>query len=365
MTQQRREPLRILHCHGQAAAGLVQSWIEEMRGHCGPQATHVIAEANGGNATFPGFAGRPGAGRLIEIARAMSGFDLVLTYGWGASNVALGHSVFGESLKLAPLIHHEIGYGADAGPEFAFRRNWFRRIALRSAERVIVETEALAAKAAGKWGIAERRFSVIRPAIDISAFDLRPKADQLPGLVKRETELWLGAAGTSASLRDQLALLEAFAHLPQEWQLVAIGALDHRDDLRAAAERLELSHRVHLAGAVADTPAAYVLLDGFVALPSGAAFPLHTAKAMAAGQPVCAVRGDESALMLSSQNADFLAASSDVPALTKTLSALAVDALGRAKAGKANRRKAKVLFAADKRASVFETVYAIDSLPAA
>jgi glycosyltransferase involved in cell wall biosynthesis len=245
----------------------------------------------------------------------------------------------------------------DSSGEFTFRRNWFRRIALRSATSVIVETLSLSARAARDWGLATDRLRAVLPTFDLTAYEVSARPDQVPGLIKREEELWLGA-DVSAALPDDLAVLvEGFAQMPAEWQLVLIGNVPARDALQEMAERLELSHRIQLPGVVADAPEAFALLDAYVAPPCGQAFPTGTAKAMAAGKAVCAAAGDESARLLAQENAAFLSASFKPAKLGEAIEKIADDPLGRAKAGQANRLLAESLFGGESKAAALDAVY--------
>ena len=357
MTANRCEAEHILYCYADSDANNAAEWIKKLRLHFGSAAAHVLIEARQSDGVLPDFSGRPSAGKLVRWARALADFDCVLTFGWGATNIALAHSVFGDSFKLPPLIHHEIGYPAHTAGEFTFRRNWFRRIALRSASRVIFETHSLAGRAGRDWGIAAEKRSIIPPAFEPGVYDVTATPDQIPGLIKREQELWLGTDASYAPAADLAVLVEVFAQMPRDWQLVFIGNVANREALQEAAERLELSHRLHFPGTIADRPEAYALLDAYIAPPCGIAFPTGTAKAMAAGQAVCATLGGESARLIAKENAVFLSASYNPAALGEALVKMAADPLGRAKAGQANRASANLLFGGDRNAAALSAAY--------
>jgi hypothetical protein len=57
----------------------------------------------------PALTGAPTPLRLWRLARYMRGFDLVLTYNWGAFDAVMARRVFGGP----PLIHHEDGFNED------------------------------------------------------------------------------------------------------------------------------------------------------------------------------------------------------------------------------------------------------------
>ena len=59
---------------------------------------------------FPGLKGLPLPARLQRLAKAMKGFDLVLTYNWGAMDPVMAHTLFKDAFGLPPLVHHEDGF---------------------------------------------------------------------------------------------------------------------------------------------------------------------------------------------------------------------------------------------------------------
>ena len=54
--------------------------------------------------------------RLRRLAQAMAGYDLVLTYNWGAMDAVLAHTLFCGAMGLAPLVHHEAATGKRLTP---------------------------------------------------------------------------------------------------------------------------------------------------------------------------------------------------------------------------------------------------------
>src|SRR3712207_7804494 len=59
-----------------------------------------------------------------------SGFDLVLTYNWGALDAVMAKRLLGGP----PLVHHEDGFNEDEAERLKRQRNLYRRIGL-SADR--------------------------------------------------------------------------------------------------------------------------------------------------------------------------------------------------------------------------------------
>ena len=79
----------------------------------GPSSARARRSRRGSAVGFPG--GRAAAGRAAEpprlwrLARYMRGFDLVLTYNWGAFDAVMARHLFGGP----PLVHHEDGFNED------------------------------------------------------------------------------------------------------------------------------------------------------------------------------------------------------------------------------------------------------------
>src|SRR3546814_4706759 len=76
----------------------------------------------------PPLHGRPSLPRYRDLARYMRGFDLLLSYNWGAMDGVMAHRLHRKSIP-ARLIHHEDGFNEDE----SVRRNWKRNL-FRSEE---------------------------------------------------------------------------------------------------------------------------------------------------------------------------------------------------------------------------------------
>ena len=147
---------------------------------------------------FPSLVGKPTPGRLQRLARAMAGYDLVLTYNWGAMDAVLAHTLFGQALGLPQLIHHEDGFNADERDGLKRSRNWFRRIALGRTRALVVPSETLERIALEVWDQPIGRVRHIPNGVDTARYGGVCRADALRGVVKRPDELWVG---TLAGLR--------------------------------------------------------------------------------------------------------------------------------------------------------------------
>lgn len=290
---------------------------------------------------FPPLAGRPLPGRLKRLAAAMTGYDLVCTYNWGAMDVAMAHTLFADVYKLAPLIHHEDGFNEDEAAGLKRSRNFYRRIALGRSAALVVPSCTLERIALEVWQQPRSRVRLIPNGIDTRAFAKAPKRDALPRLVKRPGELWVGTLAELTEVKNLPALVRAFAPLPEPWQLVIVGEGPERDAILAEAEVRGVEHRVHLPGFIADPAKAAGLFDVFALSSRTEQFPISVVEAMAAGVPVVAPRLGDIGAIVATDNGPFLAAPGDEAGLSEALARLAADRALRERVGEANRAKAR------------------------
>lgn len=365
-------PLRVLHLLSAfEGEGLAQTAVTVIN-RCRKGYSHALISADparrGAAAGFakgvtasapPGFPAldRPFSLRHLQtLARGMQGFDLILTYGERPLDAALAHALFGPGLGLAPLVHHT-GHGAcgeDAG-EQAVRRGlvgrWYRRLALSRASAVIAPSPAAESMILRDWHQPPGKVHLVRGGVDIAALAIRPRRDALPRVIKRPGEKWLLALPATADA--QLAVVRAFAVLDDVWHLVLASDGTARDALIAEAMRLEIGHRLHFAGPLAD-PAAVMALFDLVVLPEGAMhsdLPTQNAliMAMAAGLAVMAPASGAVPDLVGPENAAHLlavggSASEREQALSQKLAALGANPSLRERMGEENRTRARSEF---------------------
>ncbi len=305
---------------------------------------------------FPQLTGWPTPGRLVALAQAMKPFDLVLTYNWGAMDAVMAHTVFGDALGLPPLIHHEDGFNEDEAGELKPKRNWYRRIALGRAHRLVVPSRTLESIALETWKQPRAKVERIPNGIDTKAFGKKAK----PGafrVVKHKGENWVGTLAGLRAVKQLPMLVRAFAGLPENWQLVILGEGPEKDAIRAAADDLEVSHRVHLPGAVSDPASLIGMFDIFALSSKSEQFPLSVVEAMAAGLPVAAPDVGDVSAIVSEANRPFIAKPEDAEALGAMLGELAANPALRKEVGKANREKARAHFDAGKMVETYKALY--------
>ena len=371
-TQTAKRP-RILHLHSTFAAGGKEVRAARLMNAFGPHVEHTVVSADGNRqaaalvgrqiavrypADFPSLTGFPGLGRLNRLAKAMQGFDLVLTYNWGAMDAVMAHTLFKDALGLPPLVHHEDGFNADEQDGLKTTRNWYRRIALGKAAGLVVPSETLEEIALTTWQQPMGRVKHIPNGIDTKAYAGKTRKDAIPGLIKRPGEHWVGTLAGLRPVKRLPALVRAFAALPWHWHLVIAGEGPEREAIRAEAERLEVSDRVHMPGHVADTTKLVPLFDIFALSSKSEQMPVSLIEAMAAGKPVASPAVGDVAAMVAQENAQFIVPPGDENALWRALETLSQDEALRAAIGKANRERARATFDEKKMIDTYRRLYA-------
>lgn len=366
--------MRILHLHSSFSAGGKELRAARLINAFGGAAEHVIVSAQPGAMSaasavdphirvsypedFPALNGTPLPRRLQRLALAMRGFDLVLTYNWGAMDAVLAHTLFRDFHKLPPLVHHEDGFNQDEAERLKTSRNWYRRIALAKAAALVVPSRRLEGIALDAWAQPRGKVRRIVNGIDTAAYARKPRPDALPRVIKQRGEKWLGTLAGLRAVKNLPRMVRAFAGLPDEWQLVILGEGPEREAIRAEALRLDIAHRVHLPGFVADPAAAIGLFDLFALSSDSEQFPISVVEAMAAGLAVVSPDVGDVANMLSAENRAFVAPVGDDAALAAAMERLALDPALRKAIGTANRARARAEY--DERAMIaaYRALYA-------
>lgn len=350
---------RILHLHSTFDAGGKELRCVRLINAFGREAEHAIVSGDPQHRSaaalldkhvnvswpkFPSLTGKPLPGRLKKLAAAMTGYDLVCTYNWGAMDAAMAHTLFADVYKLAPLVHHEDGFNEDEAGGLKRSRNLYRRIALGRSAALVVPSRTLERIALETWDQPRSRVRLIPNGIDTRAYARAPKRDALPRLVKQKGELWVGTLAGLRKVKNLTALVRACAGLPEEWQLVIAGEGPERAAILAEAAAQGIEHRVHLPGFIAEPAKAVGLFDVFALSSHSEQSPISAIEAMAAGLPVAAPRVGDLSAMVASDNGPYLCAPGDQAALAKAIGALAADAALRKRIGAANRTKAVAEF---------------------
>src|ERR1700712_1209623 len=256
----------------------------------------------------------------------------------------MAHTLFAQTYRLPPLVHHEDGFNQDEVDRLKRGRNWYRRIALGRASALVVPSERLEQIALETWQQPRARVRRIANGIATARYGRKAKADVLPRVIKRKDELWLGTIAGLRAVKNLPRLVRAFAAMPEPWQLVILGEGPERDAIRDEALRQDVGDRVHLAGFVADPAAAIGLFDLFALSSDSEQFPISVVEAMAAGLAIAAPAVGDVQAMVAPDNAALITPRGDEAALAAALLRLGEDAGLRRTRGTSNQQRARAEF---------------------
>ncbi|MDO9367413.1 MAG: glycosyltransferase [Sphingopyxis sp.] len=364
-----KKPARLLHLHSSFSLGGKEARAVRLMNLMGTRARHTIlsavpdalgardAIAPGIDVDFPADApplhGKPGPARYRDLVRYMRQFDLILSYNWGSMDGVMAHRVFAPFRDLPPLIHHEDGFNEDESVKRNWKRNAFRRLALPTAEALIVPSMLLQRIAAEEWRASERTL-LIRNGVDVSAYAAEPSV-AIPGLERGPGEVVIGTLAGLRKVKDLPRLVRAVSMLPSHVRLVIVGEGPERNAILAEAARHGMSDRLVMPGFMAE-PARWIGHFDLLALSSRSEqAPIAVIEAMAAGMPVVSPAVGDVAAMVSAENLRFVAA--DEAAFRGALAELAGDRDVRAQIGAANRRAAAQRFDESTMVAGYENLY--------
>ncbi len=366
--------VRILHCHSTFALGGKEARAVRLMNAFGAAARHTILTSMPGETAagegldrtvsvdFPSDApelkGGPGLPRLFRLARYMRGFDLVLTYNWGAFDAVMARYLFGKGMKLPPLIHHEDGFNADEAGELKSRRNLYRRLGLSAAHRLVVPSEKLEAIARKAWGQAADRIERISNGIDLAPYAVPAAEDAIPRLERREGEIVIGTLAGLRPVKNLPRLVRAFAAMQMKnSRLVIVGQGPESERIAAEARACSVADRVLMPGFLAD-PARYVgRFDIFALSSDSEQFPISLVEAMAAGLPAVATAVGDIQAMVSDDNRPLIVEPGDEAAFAAALDSLAERPDLRRAIGRANREKAEAEYDGGKMIARYARLY--------
>jgi glycosyltransferase involved in cell wall biosynthesis len=368
--------LRLLHLHSTFSPGGKELRAAKLMSAFGLGIEHVVVSGMDGELgaasavdpavsvsyprDFPSLAGKPGPVRWWRIARAMRGYDLILTYNWGSMDAVGAHRLFGRVLGLAPLVHHEDGFNQDEALKLKPIRNRFRRLALPTAAALVVPSRVLEKIAAQVWRVPPGKLKRIPNGIPLGEYEARAGSGTvgLPGLDKPPGALWVGTLAGLRAVKNLPRLVRAFAGMPAPWELVIVGEGSERAAIAAEAARLGMADRVHLPGFAPDPAQVLPQFDLFALSSDSEQFPISVVEAMAAGLAVVSSAVGDVAAIVSADNLPLIVAPGDEAALGSALVAAGADAELRASIGHTNRARAFAEFGQEAMVCSYRKVYA-------
>lgn len=347
-------PVRILHCHSTFHLGGKEARAVRLMNAFGDAAEHVVLSAVPGalgardaidpavKVAFPGdeapsLQGKPGVGRYAGLARYMAGFDLVLTYNWGAMDIAGARRLYGGVRHLPPLIHHEDGFNEDEALRQKPARIWFRRLTLPTAEHLVVPSHRLEGIALQVWKQPSARVVRIPNGISLPDEADLARPAPIPGL-EPGPGLVIGTVAGLRRVKNLPRLVRAFARgAPGDARLVILGEGPDRGAILAEADRVGVAGRVLLPGFVRDPIRAMASFDIFVLSSDSEQFPISLVEAMACGLPAAMTDVGDVAAMTAEENRPFVVAPEDEDGLAAAIARLGGDTALRRVVGAANR----------------------------
>jgi glycosyltransferase involved in cell wall biosynthesis len=344
--------VRILHCHSTFSLGGKEARAVRLMNAWGNAAEHTILSGMPGKlgargaieravrADFPEdappLAGRPTPLRLRRLARYLRGFDLVLTYNWGAFDAVMARRLFGGP----PLVHHEDGFNEDEAERLDPKRNLYRRVGLPGAHRLVVPSGRLETIALEDWKQPRGRVERIANGITVARYR-HAQRPELPGLARTEGEIVIGTVAGLRAVKNLPRLVRAFAAMSEKKaRLVIVGEGPESERIAAEARRLGVAGRLHMPGFLSD-PARWIgAFDIFALSSDSEQFPISMIEAMAAGLPVVATNVGDISSMLPPDNRPLVVGRADEAALAAALDTLAARPDLRRAIGRANCEKA-------------------------
>lgn len=283
--------------------------------------------------------------------------DLLLTYNWGAIEVALANRLLGGCAH----IHFESGFGTEEGDGQLWRRNVFRRFALSRTKKVVVPSATLMKIASEGWRIAPAKLQQIPNGVDFLRYSGTPGRRE--GALAEDLGDEATIIGTAAPLRPEKnigRLLRAFAALPGTSAAVLVVAGDgaERARLEMLAQDLGIAGRTRFLGHIDDVPAMLRGIDIFALSSDTEQMPNSLLQAMAAGRPVAAVDVGDVAAIVAAQNRPLVVPRDDAGALTAALGELLADPARRAELGRLNQERIKAHYSMDGMIAAYAALFA-------
>jgi L-malate glycosyltransferase len=364
--------IRILHVHSTFSLGGKEARAVRLMNAFGEAASHVVLSGVPGalgarDAIDPGIdvafpsdhpplTGRPSIGRYRALSRYMSGFDLVLSYNWGAMDAVMARRLFGGP----PLVHHEDGFNADEAGGQKRERVIFRRLALPAAARLVVPSVTLERIARDSWRQPKRRIARIANGVPLARFADGPTRP-VAGLEPRRGELIVGTLAGLRPVKNLPLLVEAFAAAVRmtgaEARLAIVGEGPERDAILETGRRLGVADRLLLPGFLPD-PASYIgHFDIFALSSESEQQPISLIEAMAAGLPVAATAVGDVAEMVPAESRPYLSEPGSVQGLAGALAKLLGNGELRGRLGALNRRRAAHLYSEEAMIAAYRTLY--------
>ncbi len=292
--------------------------------------------------------------RLWAIRRFLNQqqYHKLVTYNWGSIEWALAH--WGRSQKH---IHIEDGFGPEEKNRQIPRRVWFRRIALKATEHVIVPSKTLLQIAKDQWKISERRLNFIANGVDLNAF-ANPDFEQYRSLFFHSDRLKIGTIARLRKEKNIPRLLTAFESLCEEHniELWIAGDGPELETIESYVNSSPHKKIIHMVGNI-DSPANYMChLDIFALSSDTEQMPYSVLEACAAGKPVASVDVGDIKSLVSEDNQQFVSGTT-AEDLVNSLEQLLKNKTLRLELGEKNQQFCQSHFAVEIMLSAYDQLF--------
>ncbi|MGE0776012.1 MAG: glycosyltransferase family 4 protein [Sphingomonadaceae bacterium] len=359
-------PVRILHIHSTFSLGGKEARAVRLMNAFGAHATHTVIsavpDALGARQAIdpairvefpddhPSLTGKPAIGRYQALALYMRRFDLVLTYNWGAMDAVGARRIFGKSVGVPPLIHHEDGFNEDEASGQKPARVWFRRLMLGTAHAVVVPSHMLEGIALTSWRQSPERVRRIANGIALDRFEGRHEQARSDGVT-------VGTVAGLRAVKNLPKMVRAFANADIPGRLRIVGEGPEREAIESEAHQCGVASRVDLPGFKADPASALCDFDVFALSSDSEQQPISLIEAMTSGLPVVSTDVGDVREMVAEENLPFIVPPVREDLFADAMRELAVNPRLRRNIGAANRVKALQKFDERQMISEYRTLY--------
>ena len=281
--------------------------------------------------------------------------DLLLTYNWGAIEWAMANSFWPGCRHF----HLESGFGTEEANRQIPRRVWFRKLALRRCERLIVPSRTLVELATRVWKVSPDKITYIPNGVDCSRFGAPPVAGSIPGFTAADGETIIGTVAPLRPEKNLKRLIRAFAGLDKglDARLVIVGDGPELESLEVLAKTLNVADRIVFAGHVENVEEVLGWFDVFAISSDTEQMPNALVQAMAAALPVVGTDVGDVKSILAPANRAHVAAKGDDASFRALLEELIRDPEARNRIGRQNQAHARAHYAQEQMFSAYESLF--------
>jgi len=303
--------------------------------------------------------------RVVGKAALATGVGLVNLFRWlrrerfeRAVTLLFYADVLGRPLARAAGVPRLVTYIQARNTNYSGWQRWLVRKTMPLADQVVVCTRFLGEYVVQAEGATVDQIRVIPHGISMNG----SKAYKDSQALRSELNIpagspLVGSLGRLTRQKGYDVLLEAIAHMAQpDVHVLIAGNGEAHADLKAQAERLNLSERVHFAGYRQDAPDVLHALDVYVQPSRFEGMPNAVLEAMAAGCPIVASGVDGHCELIQDGVNGWLVPPEDSQSLAKALTAALSNLEDARRRGQAARQKVQAEYSLERMTAAWSAV---------